>query len=48
MHVLGHRTQTHLVREYENNWLRYLKDAGYHVLFLGKNDMLSQESFTSR
>lgn len=45
MHVLGHRTQTHLVRSYEDNWLKYLKDAGYYVLWLGKNDMLAADSF---
>jgi len=45
MHVLGHRTQTHLVRSYEDNWLKYLKNAGYYVLWLGKNDMLAADSF---
>eukprot|EP00117_Sycon_ciliatum_P029466 scpid56464/ scgid23458/ Uncharacterized sulfatase yidJ len=45
MHVLGHRTQTHLVREYEPNFFRYLKDAGYYVSWHGKNDMFSQASF---
>ena len=45
MHVLGHRTQTHLVREYEPNFFRYLKDAGYYVSWHGKNDMFSQAAF---
>ena len=42
MHVLGHRTQDHLVREYEPNYFRLLKDSGYHILWHGKNDMFSQ------
>ena len=29
MHVLGHRTQTHLVQDYEMNYYRALKEAGY-------------------
>ena len=33
MHVLGHRTQTHLVRDYEPNFFRYLKEAGYTVIW---------------
>ena len=45
MHVLGHRTQTHLVQDYEENFFRYLKDAGYHVEWHGKNDMFSQAAF---
>ena len=31
MHVLGHRTQTHLVQDYEMNYYRALKEAGYHT-----------------
>ena len=42
MHVLGHRTQNHLVQDYEPNYFRLLKDSGYHVLWHGKNDMFSQ------
>eukprot|EP00939_MAST-03C_sp_MAST-3C-sp1_P000210 g210.t1 len=45
MHVLGHRTQTHLIRAYEENYLRLLKEAGYHVRWYGKNDAMSQASF---
>jgi choline-sulfatase len=47
MHVLGHRTQTHLVQNYEPNMFRYLKEANYTVLWYGKNDMLSADSFNS-
>ena len=42
MHVLGHRTQIHLIRAYEENYWRLLKEAGYHVKWLGKNDALSK------
>lgn len=45
MHVLGHRTQTHLVQDYENNYLRTLKDAGYHIQYAGKNDAFSATAF---
>eukprot|EP00117_Sycon_ciliatum_P033207 scpid35180/ scgid1340/ N-acetylgalactosamine-6-sulfatase; Chondroitinsulfatase; Galactose-6-sulfate sulfatase; N-acetylgalactosamine-6-sulfate sulfatase len=45
MHVLGHRTQNHLVQDYEPNYFRLLKDSGYHVLWHGKNDMFSQTAF---
>jgi len=45
MHVLGHRTQIHLVRAYEENYFRVLKDAGYHIAFFGKNDVFSEASF---
>jgi len=47
MHVLGHRTQTHLVRAYEDNFFAQLKAAGYATLMLGKNDMLAAESFNA-
>ena len=45
MHVLGHRTQIHLLRAYEQNYFRVLKEAGYHVKWLGKNDALSKAAF---
>mmetsp|Transcript_24151 Transcript_24151/g.26816 ORF Transcript_24151/g.26816 Transcript_24151/m.26816 type:complete len:511 (+) Transcript_24151:24-1556(+) len=45
MHVLGHRTQTHLVQVYERNLFKYLKEDGYTVVWLGKNDMFSQKAF---
>ena len=31
MHTLGHRTQIHLIRAYEENYWRLLKESGYHV-----------------
>jgi choline-sulfatase len=45
MHVLGHRTQSHLVQPYEFNYLQILKDSGYHVQYYGKNDAFSADSF---
>lgn len=31
MHVLGHRTQTHLIQDYEMNYYRAMKEAGYYT-----------------
>ena len=45
MHVLGHRTQIHLIRAYEENYWRLLKESGYHVQWYGKNDALSATAF---
>jgi choline-sulfatase len=47
MHVLGHRTQTHLVRGYEHNFVAQLKASGYTTILLGKNDMFAPSSFNS-
>jgi arylsulfatase A-like enzyme len=44
-HTRGHRTLTHLLRPEEPNLLKYLKSAGYHVEWHGKNDLLARESF---
>lgn len=43
-HVAGHRTLWHTLRPHEPNTLRYLKDAGYDIHVIGKNDLLSPES----
>lgn len=45
-HARGHRTLWHTLRPDEPNLLRYLKQAGYEVLWGGKNDLLAPESFT--
>ena len=47
LHVLGHRTQTHLLQNKEPNVFRYLKESGYATVMVGKNDMLSADSFNS-
>jgi len=45
VHVLGHRTMTHLLQPWETNIWQLLKDANYTTIHLGKNDMLAKESF---
>lgn len=45
MHVLGHRTQSHLIQPYEFNYFQILKDSGYHMQYYGKNDGFSADSF---
>ena len=42
-HVRGHRTMHRMLRRHEPNLLRYFKDAGYHVWWGGKNDMIAPE-----
>jgi arylsulfatase A-like enzyme len=35
-HVMGHRTLTHLLKPWEPNLLKLLRDAGYHVAWMGQ------------
>jgi arylsulfatase A-like enzyme len=44
-HVRGHRTLWSLLQPDEPNTLKYLKQDGYEVHWIGKNDLLAQESF---
>jgi choline-sulfatase len=44
MHVLGHRTQQHLIQPYEFNYFQIMKDNGYHVQYYGKNDGFSEDA----
>lgn len=44
LHVRGHRTQQHLLQAGEPNMFSYLRRAGFHVAWAGKNDALSQEA----
>ena len=44
-HSAGHRTLWHLLRPHEPSLFRYLKEAGYHIEWHGKNDLYSPESF---
>lgn len=46
-HVRGHRTLWNPLRADEPNLLRGLRDAGYEVVWGGKNDTLSPEAFAS-
>jgi len=43
-HVAGHRTLWNLLRPHEPNLIRYLKEAGCHSEWYGKNDTLSPEA----
>jgi arylsulfatase A-like enzyme len=43
-HTHGHRSLWHLLQPHEPNTLRYLKDAGYDVHWIGKNDLLATEA----
>lgn len=47
MHVLGHRTQTHLIQPYEHNYLQTMKRNGYHIQYYGKNDAFSEDSMNT-
>lgn len=44
--VRGHRSMMYMLRPDEPNMFRYLIEAGYDVFWFGKNDALSQDSFT--
>ncbi len=44
-HVSGHRTLWHLLRPHEPSLFRYMKEAGYHIEWYGKNDLYSQDYF---
>ncbi|MFP4176912.1 MAG: sulfatase-like hydrolase/transferase [Candidatus Brocadiia bacterium] len=43
-HNRGHRTLWNLLQPDEPNTFRYLKEAGYEVHWMGKNDALAQET----
>jgi arylsulfatase A-like enzyme len=45
MHVLGHRTQNHLLQPSEENAFALLKASGYTTISIGKNDALAPGSF---
>lgn len=44
-HVRGHRTLWHPLQPDEPNTLKYLKQHGYEVHWMGKNDLLAQDAF---
>jgi arylsulfatase A-like enzyme len=44
-HTHGHRTLWHSLRNDEPNTLKYLKQSGYDVRWIGKNDLLAPDSF---
>lgn len=43
-HTNGHRTLWNLVKPYEHNLFRYMKEAGFDVWVYGKNDLFAAES----
>ena len=45
--VRGHRSLYYFLRPDEPNLFRYLKDAGYEVIWLGKNDAFAADTFHS-
>ncbi|MCL2832307.1 MAG: sulfatase-like hydrolase/transferase [Treponema sp.] len=44
VHSCGHRTLWNLIKSYEHNLFRYMKETGYEVRVYGKNDLFSPES----
>jgi arylsulfatase A-like enzyme len=46
-HSAGHRTLWHPLQPHEPNTMRYLKEGGYEVHWLGKNDCLAPGAFES-
>lgn len=44
-HVRGHRTLWHTLQADEPNTLKYLKQNGYDVHWMGKNDLLAPDAF---
>ena len=46
-HSAGHRTLWHSLQPHEPNTMRYLKEGGYEVHWLGKNDCLAPGAFAS-
>ena len=44
VHSSGHRSLWNLIKPYEKNLFRYMKEAGYEVRIYGKNDLFSPES----
>ena len=45
-HTRGHRNQDYLVDSNEPHLFSYLQNAGYHIAWGGKNDMLTQQAIT--
>lgn len=42
-HTTGHRSMHYLLRQDEPNLLRIMKDAGYEVIWAGKNDLIPSD-----
>ena len=48
LHTMGHRTQQHLIQDWEPDLFSRLFEENYHVAFFGKNDLLAAEVFPKR
>ena len=44
VHSNGHRSLWNLIKPYEKNLFRYMKEASYEVRIYGKNNLFSPES----
>jgi choline-sulfatase len=44
VHSAGHRNLWNLIKPYEHNLFRYMKEAGYEVRSYGKNDLFSKDA----
>ena len=46
-HSNGHRSLYQLLQPHEENLFKFLKEKGYEVIYIGRNDVFSKESFKS-
>jgi arylsulfatase A-like enzyme len=44
-HSNGHRSLYQLLQPHEENLLKFLKEKGYKIIYIGRNDAFSKESF---
>ena len=47
VHSSGHRSLYQLLQPHEENLFRLLKEKGYEVIYIGRNDAFSKEAFKS-
>ena len=47
VHSSGHRSLYQLLQSHEENLFKFLKEKGYDVIYIGRNDTLSKEAFKS-
>lgn len=45
VHNNAYRTLTNLIQSWQPSYLRWFKDSGYYILWLGKNDALAADTF---
>lgn len=44
-HVSGHRSLYYLLQPHEESILKFLKNSGYHVQMIGRNDLFAKKAF---